>query len=100
MKIPDPVHVHSHHHDHFPGKVIFLTPILTFQAILMLTLEVKEFAGPNCRLIGPADEASLIPGLDIAVADGDAVEICETDMTVLATPGHTRGHVSFYAKEW
>lgn len=76
--------VNTHHHnDHTGGN-----------------LEVKAYAGSACRVIGPAAEADSIPGLDVAVSEDDVVQICDTDMSVFSTPGHTRGHVSFYAEQW
>jgi len=45
---------------------------------------------------GPAAEA--IPGVDHPLADGDVVSLNElaVEFTVLAVPGHTRGHIAFY----
>lgn len=55
---------------------------------------VKSKTG--CTVIGPADEAGSIPGLDIEVKEGDKVEVGTPKARVIDTPGHTRGHVSYY----
>ena len=48
------------------------------------------------RVVGPRDEADKIEGLDELVGDGDTLELGETRFAVMATPGHTLGHVVFY----
>lgn len=51
------------------------------------------------RVVGPRDEADKIEGLDELVGDGDTLELGETRFAVMATPGHTLGHVVFYDAE-
>lgn len=51
------------------------------------------------RVVGPRDEADKIKGLDELVGDGDTLELGETRFAVMATPGHTLGHVVFYDAE-
>lgn len=48
------------------------------------------------RVVGPRDEASKIDGLDELVGDGDTIELGESRFAVIATPGHTLGHIVFY----
>lgn len=50
----------------------------------------------GCTVYGPAREAGLISGLDVEVKEGDTVSVGHADATVIDTPGHTRGHVSYY----
>jgi hydroxyacylglutathione hydrolase len=69
-----------HHHDHPAGNAI-----------------VKRMTG--CTIIGPAKEAGSIPGIDIEVKDGDSVDIGGARGKVIETPGHTKGHVSYYFPE-
>jgi|GEM_PF-14449 len=69
-----------HHHDHTAGNTI-----------------VKRMTG--CTIIGPAREAGSIPGLDVEVKDGDTIEIGGAKARVIETPGHTKGHVSYYFPE-
>ena len=56
--------------------------------------ELKSAFGT--RVVGPRDEADKIEGLDELVGDGDTLELGETRFAVMATPGHTLGHVVFY----
>lgn len=53
----------------------------------------------GCTVYGPAREAGLISGLDVEVKEGDTVSVGHADATVIDTPGHTRGHVSYYFPE-
>jgi hydroxyacylglutathione hydrolase len=53
----------------------------------------------GCTVVGPASEAGSIPGLDIEVKEGDEVEIGNAKGKVIETPGHTRGHVSYFFPE-
>jgi hydroxyacylglutathione hydrolase len=50
----------------------------------------------GCTVYGPAREAGLVPGLDVEVKEGDEVSIGGVKGRVIDTPGHTRGHVSYY----
>lgn len=55
--------------------------------------ELKAAFG--CRVVGPRDEADKIEGLDELVGDGDRVELGETSFDIIATPGHTLGHIVY-----
>ncbi|WP_375599184.1 hydroxyacylglutathione hydrolase [Devosia sp. Naph2] len=59
--------------------------------------ELKSAFGT--RVVGPRDEADKIEGLDELLGDGDRLELGETRFAVMATPGHTLGHIVFYEKE-
>ena len=50
----------------------------------------------GCTVTGPAREAGSIPGLDVEVKEGDTVAVGGVKAKVIETPGHTRGHVSYY----
>jgi hydroxyacylglutathione hydrolase len=50
----------------------------------------------GARVVGPRDEADKIDGLDELVGDGDTVGLGESRFQVMATPGHTLGHIVFY----
>ena len=56
--------------------------------------ELKAAFG--ARVTGPAAEAGKIDGLDELVHDGDRVGLGRTTLEVIATPGHTLGHVVYY----
>lgn len=47
-------------------------------------------------ITGPAAEAARIPGIDRQVADGDVIDFAGHPVTVIATPGHTAGHVCYH----
>lgn len=71
----------THHHpDHVGGN-----------------LELKEATG--CTITGPRDEADRIPGIDILVADGDSFDFAGHTVRVIATPGHTLGHIIYHLPE-
>ncbi|MFL5335918.1 MAG: hydroxyacylglutathione hydrolase [Geminicoccaceae bacterium] len=59
--------------------------------------ELKEATG--CTAIGPRADVARIPGLDKTVVDGDTVGFGSLQAKVLATPGHTSGHVSYWFPE-
>ena len=69
-----------HHHDHTAGNAI-----------------VKRMTG--CTILGPAKEAGSIPAIDAQVKEGDTVEIGSVKGKVIETPGHTKGHVSYFFPE-
>ena len=48
------------------------------------------------RIIGPEAEAAKIPGIDDTVEDGSVIPFGDEEIRVIATPGHTAGHVSYY----
>lgn len=47
-------------------------------------------------VIGPAGEADKVPGLDRAVSGGDSFAFGGETVRVIATPGHTAGHVVYH----
>jgi hydroxyacylglutathione hydrolase len=50
----------------------------------------------GATIIGPKAEATRIPGIDRAVDDGDSFTFAGRAVEVIATPGHTAGHVCFH----
>lgn len=56
--------------------------------------ELKAAFG--CRVVGPRAEADKIDGLDELVGDGDTVTLGETSFKIIATPGHTLGHIVYF----
>ena len=70
--------LNTHHHaDHAGGNVY-----------------LKERTG--CQVIGPRSDADRIPAIDIGVVEGDRVMLGDSALEVVATPGHTRGHIVYY----
>jgi hydroxyacylglutathione hydrolase len=53
----------------------------------------------DCNVIGPRQEAGKIAGLDTLVGGGDTVTLGETRFEVIDVPGHTLGHIAFFAPE-
>ncbi len=53
-------------------------------------------AETGCTIVGPRGEAGKVPGLDVAVDDGDTVEFGSHEVRVLETPGHTAGHIAYW----
>ena len=70
--------LNTHHHaDHAGGN-----------------LELKKRTG--CTIVGPRADAARIPGIDVAVGEGDVVELGAHRANVYDTPGHTRGHIVYH----
>ena len=53
----------------------------------------------GCAVIGPANEAHKIVGLDRTVREGDAVAIGGMTFAVIETPGHTLGHIAYHDRQ-
>ncbi|XWS13194.1 hypothetical protein CRYUN_Cryun36dG0016600 [Craigia yunnanensis] len=66
-----------HHHDHTGGNA-----------------ELKARYG--AKVIGSGIDKDRIPGIDIVLKDGDKWMFAGHEVHVIETPGHTRGHISFY----
>lgn len=67
-----------HHHDHVGGNT-----------------SLKSSQG--CVIVGPKADEGRIPGIDTALADGDTFRLGSVEFKVYDTPGHTRGHITFWA---
>jgi len=50
-------------------------------------------------IIGPAADRDRIPGIDIAVGEGDTIHLGDTAATVYFVPGHTSGHIAYHFAE-
>ena len=50
----------------------------------------------GCTVVGAANDAARIPGIDVEVSDGEVFEFGSATATVLEVPGHTSGHIAFY----
>ncbi len=73
--------LNTHHHfDHAGGN-----------------LELKEQW--QCNIVGSKSDAKRIPGIDVALGDGDTYQFGEHEATVFDVSGHTMGHIAFYFAE-
>ncbi|CAM8887301.1 unnamed protein product [Rhodiola kirilowii] len=57
-------------------------------------MELKARYG--AKVIGSGTNSDKIPGIDIALKDGDRWMFAGHEVIVLETPGHTQGYISFY----
>lgn len=70
--------LNTHHHpDHTGGN-----------------LELKAATG--CRIVGNREDRARIPGIDVAVGDGDKIAVGDRVAEVIAVSGHTIGHIAFW----
>jgi hydroxyacylglutathione hydrolase len=53
----------------------------------------------KARVVGPAKEAEKIGRLDLAVREGDLVQVGPLQAMVIEVPGHTLGHVAYWFEE-
>ncbi|MEE2921185.1 MAG: hydroxyacylglutathione hydrolase [Pseudomonadota bacterium] len=60
-------------------------------------LRIKEHTG--CTIYGPAGEAGKIPGIDVALSEGNTVELGRATAQILDVPGHTIGHIAYHFPE-
>jgi hydroxyacylglutathione hydrolase len=65
------------HHDHVDGN-----------------LALKDRYGAT--VVGPDAERDRIPGIDLPVAEGATLQLGETAIAVIETPGHTLGHIVYH----
>lgn len=73
--------INTHHHPDHTGA----------------NLVLKERFG--LTIIGPAADRDRIPGIDVAVGDGDCIYLGDVEAHVIDVPGHTRGHIAYYFGE-
>jgi len=69
-----------HHHDHTGGNI-----------------EIK--AATHCIIVGPRADRDRIPGIDVAVGEGDEYALGGAVARVFDVPGHTRGHIAYWFVE-
>ncbi len=73
--------LNTHHHgDHTGGN-----------------LEVQQATG--APIVGPKYDEARIPGIQIALAEGDTYKVGGAEAQVFFTPGHTRGHICFWFQD-
>ena len=57
-------------------------------------MALKERWG--CTIVGAANDAERIPGIDVRMADGDKYQFGSLIADVFEVPGHTTGHIAYY----
>ncbi|MEM1432168.1 MAG: hydroxyacylglutathione hydrolase [Pseudomonadota bacterium] len=57
---------------------------------------VDALRTPATRVIGAKADESRLPALDLAVSDGDTIDLFGTNVDVMDASGHTMGHVAYY----
>jgi len=60
---------------------------------------VEALRSPHTRVIGARADAARLPALDLAVADGDTLELFGSRVQVLDASGHTMGHVAYHVPD-
>ena len=53
----------------------------------------------GAKVTGPASEADKIGTLDTGVSGGDVIMLGETRLEIIAVPGHTLGHIAYFAPD-
>jgi hydroxyacylglutathione hydrolase len=66
-----------HHHDHTGGN-----------------LDLKQATG--AAVVGPAPDRARVPGIDIALDEGETFRLGAAEAEILFIPGHTKGHIAFH----
>jgi hydroxyacylglutathione hydrolase len=56
-------------------------------------LELKK---KDVTIYGPVKEQSKIPGIDIAVGNGDTISFGDETIEILDVGGHTKGHIAYH----
>lgn len=56
-------------------------------------LAIKEASGAT--IIGPTGEDGRVPGLDVALKEGDRISLGSHEAEVWEVPGHTLGHIAY-----
>jgi len=56
-------------------------------------------AATGCTIVGPRADRERIPGIDVALGDGERFRLGEAEATVFDVPGHTRGHIAYWFAE-
>ncbi len=50
----------------------------------------------TARVIGARADSHRLPRLDVAVEDGDTIQVCGRDVAIMDASGHTVGHIAFH----
>jgi hydroxyacylglutathione hydrolase len=106
-------------HDPFTGETAVVDPALAEPVLDMLhekgwqlkyilnTHHHSDHVGGNlgikaktgCQIIASVADQYRIPGIDIAVSEGDTLSLGNHKARILFTPGHTSGHIVYHFAE-
>tara|TARA_R110002096_G_scaffold89120_5_gene203128 strand:+ start:1050 stop:1814 length:765 start_codon:yes stop_codon:yes gene_type:complete len=50
----------------------------------------------SAKIIGPAADRDRIPGIDVAVGEGDQIYLGDIPANIYFVPGHTKGHIAYH----
>lgn len=53
----------------------------------------------RCQVVGFAEDAARIPGIDIGLKEGEAFNVGEHQAHIIAVPGHVDGHIAYYFED-
>jgi hydroxyacylglutathione hydrolase len=56
-------------------------------------------AATGCKIIASQSDSQRIPGIKQTVVEGDGLYLGQTLFQVIATPGHTHGHIVYYSAD-
>lgn len=56
-------------------------------------------AQTTCQIVGAGEDRQRIPGIDIALQDGEQFFLGQHAIRAISTPGHTLGHMVFYCRD-
>ena len=60
-------------------------------------LQLKQLTA--CKIVAAASDRNRIPGIDITVSEGETFTLGHHRFQVIATPGHTIGHLVYYCAD-
>jgi len=56
-------------------------------------------AATGCIIVGPRADRERIPGIDVALGDGETYQFGTDEALIYDVPGHTRGHIAYWFRE-
>ena len=86
--------------DYLAGNSLRLSGILLTHHHADHVGGVEEIrAATHCKVAGARADQHRLPVLDIALMEGDRLDVLGSEARVLAVPGHTLGHIAYHLPE-
>ena len=82
-----------------PLRYLAAPPQLRSGHPLCLEVDLSSERRYKLTIVGPKADEERIPGIDVALADGETWQFGGLTMHVMDTPGHTRGHITLWFPE-